>query len=96
MCVKYSLSFRSFQEDSRGDWECRTLTLFVFFILQKQKKKSFVDIAIYVDIVYTNKSRPFTVSNDLLLLSVRSKIMKFFAVIRKKQVMVQVAVLILM
>ncbi len=49
--------------------------------------------------VYTNKIT-FTVSNDVLLLSVRSKIMKhmfvIFAVIRKKmQVIVQVAVLIL-
>ncbi len=78
-----------FQKNIRGDGRKRTR--FDFFILQKHN-------VLLILRVYTNKSRTFTISNDVLILSVQSKMMELlFAVIRKKmQVIVQVVVLVLL
>ncbi len=53
------------------DQDCKEHTLFIFFILQKH-------IVLLLLRLYTNKSRPFAVSNDTLFLSVQSKMMEYF------------------
>ncbi len=78
----YHVFEASSRGDSRGfiyvslkrgdrDRDGRERTLFIFFILQKH-------IVLLLLWLYTNKSRPFAVSNNTLFLSVRSKLMEYF------------------